>query len=166
MVVGSDDRHYLHGDQHEGHPDHFYCSQCDEFLTSAHFFEKHDKRATLERAIGAITRWSKQPRRGVAARPLNAPNMLEAEAREQAAALEQSRAEFHRWLEHKKGKSTPTGDLAGDILGDKRFPVNVSSLGEAVSYLHSRSAASAAVETLRKAWKHFEAFQIRASKAQ
>ena len=156
FVAGSTNRQYLHGDQHEGHPSRFYCRQCDEFVAAEHFLQKHDRRETLGRALDALTRWHRPSNEDAYMRPDNVHNILEDEAHREAAAFERSRGEFHRWLERRKGKNTPIGDLAADVLGDRKFPVTVQSVEEAVSYLHDRFASDIAVKTMKQAWRQFE----------
>ncbi|RYE43567.1 MAG: hypothetical protein EOP24_27885 [Hyphomicrobiales bacterium] len=161
FVVGNRNRQYLHGDQHERHPSRLYCRQCDEFVTAEHFLERHDRRETLGRALDALTRWHRPSNEDADMRPDNVHNILEDEARREAAAFERSRGEFHRWLERRKGKNSPIGDLAADVFGDRKFPVTVQSVDEAVSYLHDRFASDLAVKTMKQAWRQFEAGQMR-----
>lgn len=160
-VVGSVDHYYLHGDQHAEHPTKFFCRSCDEFVDADHFFAKHDQRETLKRALDAINRWATREPEQLARRPLGAPNMLEAPARALAAAHEASRSPFHRWLEKQKGRNSPTGDIARDILGDEGFPVTTNTYEAAEDYLHSQFASSAAVKALKGAWRSFKAAQRR-----
>lgn len=156
IVTGSLNRQYLHGDQHEVHLSRFYCRSCDEFVAPEHFFEKHDRQKTLGRAFNALTRWNLLSNENAEMRPENAHNMLEEEARREAIAFQHSRGAFHIWLEGHKGKDSPVGDLADDVLGDKKFPVAVRSIEEAVSYLHSRFASDGAVKAMKQAWRQFE----------
>ncbi|WP_423600905.1 YozE family protein [Roseateles sp. MS654] len=160
-VLGSKDRYYLHGDQHAEHPTKFFCRSCDEFVEAEHFFAKHDQRETLQRALNAINRWATRDPAQQALRPLGAPNLLEAPARAQAAAHEASRSSFHRWLERQKGRNSPTGDIARDILGDEGFPVTANTYEAAEAYLHSQFASSAAVKALKGAWLSFQTAQKR-----
>lgn len=160
-VLGSEDRYYLHGDQHTDHPTKFFCRSCDEFVEAEHFFAKHDQSETLQRALDAISRWATRDPEQLARRPLGAPNMLEAPARAQAAAHEASRSPFHRWLERQKGRNSPTGDIARDILGDQGFPVTAKTYEAAEDYLHSQFASSAAIKALKGAWRSFKAAQKR-----
>ncbi len=160
-VVGSPDRYYLHGDQHVDHPTQFFCRSCDEFVGAEHFFEKHDRHETLQRANDAIKRWATRDPEQLARRPLGAANMLETPARAQADAHEASRSPFYRWLERQKAKDTPTGDIARDILSDKKFPVTADTYQAAEAYLHSRFASGAAVKALKGAWRSFQAAQRR-----
>ncbi|WP_052224104.1 YozE family protein [Comamonas testosteroni] len=156
IVSGGLNRQYLHGDQHEVHLSRFYCRSCDEFVAPEHFFEKHDRQETLGRALDALTRWNLPSSENAEMRPDDAHNMLEDEARLEAIAFQQSRGTFHRWLERHKGKNSPVGDLAVDVFGDKKFPVAVKSVEEAVSYLHSRFASDGAVKAMQQAWRQFE----------
>lgn len=36
-------RYYIHGDQQESDPSHFYCSSCDAFFEEGHFFNSDEK---------------------------------------------------------------------------------------------------------------------------
>lgn len=161
-VFGSKDRYYLHGDQHADHPTQFFCRSCDEFVGAEHFFEKHDRHETLQRAHDAIARWAILDPEQLARRPLGAANMLEAPARAQVETHEASRSPFYRWLERQKTKDTPTGDIARDILSDKKFPVTAATYTAAEAYLHSRFASDAAVKALKGAWRSFQAAEKRA----
>ncbi|WP_199139612.1 YozE family protein [Delftia sp. ASV31] len=163
IVVGSRSRQYLHGDQHEVHLNRFYCRSCDDFVAAEHFFEKHDRRETLERALNALTQWYLPSTERAYTRPDNAQNMLEDEARREAVVFQNSRSPFYRWLERRMAKDSPIGDLAVDVLRDRKFPVDVSSADEAVSYLKSRTASEAAVKTMKQAWRQFEAGQKRSA---
>lgn len=161
VVVGSRSRQYLHGDQHDADLTRFYCRSCDEFVAPEHFLEKHNRRETLGRALEALTRWHLPSNERAHMRPANAHNMLEDEARREAVIFQNSRSTFHRWLERRKGKDSPVGDLATDVLGDTKFPVDVQSADEAVSYLNSRFATEAAIKAMKQAWRQFEASQKR-----
>ena len=160
-ILGTKDHYYLHGDQHSDHPTKFYCRSCDEFVEADHFYAEHDQRETLQRALDAINRWATRDPEQLARRPLSAPNMLEAPARAQAAAHEASRSPFHRWLERQKGRNSPTGDIARDILGDKDFPITANTYEAAENYLHSQVASDASVKALKGAWRSFQAAQKR-----
>lgn len=160
-ILGSSNRYYLHGDQHVEHRTKFYCHSCDEFVDADHFYDEHDRQETLKRALEAINRWATRDPEQLERRPLGAPNMLEAPARAQAEAYEASRSPFHRWLERQKGRNSPTGDIARDILGDEEFPVTVNTYEAAEDYLHSHFASSGAVEALKGAWRSFHVSQKR-----
>lgn len=164
LALGSRDRHYLHGDQHVDQPTKFYCRSCDYFVDDSHFFAEHDRKETLRRALDAINRWNGRDPERLAFRPLGASNMLEVQARAQAAAHEASRSPFHRWLERQKARQSPTGDIARDILSDEGFPVTVTTYDKAEEYLHSRFACNDAVKALKGAWRSFRAAQSRQQK--
>ncbi|NIF82653.1 hypothetical protein F3J24_03905 [Comamonas sp. Tr-654] len=156
IVTGGLNREYLHGDQHEVHLNRFFCRSCDEFVAPEHFFEHHDRQETLGRALDALTLWHLPSNENAEMRPDNAHNILEDDARREEIAFQHSRGAFHRWLERHKGKRSRIGDLAVDVLGDKKFPVAVKSVEEAVSYLHSRFASDGAVKAMQQAWRQFE----------
>lgn len=158
-------RYYLHGDQVEGDALKFYCAQCDLFVVADHFFSQHPVAETLERCLNSIHRWERRPKSETAPqRPIGAPNMLEQPARAGSAAQDASRGPFHRWLERQKGKDTLIGDIARDVLGDKKFPVGVTTYAEIQDYLDRVLASSAAVEALKEAWKKFQASVKRTQK--
>lgn len=160
-ILGSRDRYYLHGDQHADQPSRFYCRSCDEFVEARHFYAEHDQRETLKRALDAINRWATREIEQLVRRPLGALNMLEAPARAQAAAYEASRSSFHRWLERQKGRNSPTGHIARNILRDNEFPVTANTHEAVENYLHSQFASDAAVKALKGAWRSFQASQKR-----
>jgi uncharacterized protein YozE (UPF0346 family) len=47
------------------------------------------------------------------------------------------------------------GDLAGDIKGDKTFPVAETSLAELVAYLEREGAVEEALSAMRAAYAEF-----------
>lgn len=157
-------RYYLHGDQVEDDPTKFYCAQCDFFEAADHFFSKHPPAETLERCLISTLRWERRPRSETAhQRLIGAPNMLEKQARDAAAVREAVRAPFHRWLEKQKGKDSIVGDIASDVMSDKKFPVGATTYAEVHDYLE-RFASSSAMEALKEAWKKFQASVKRAEK--
>lgn len=150
-------RYYLHGDEVEGDPTNFYCAQCDQFVESGHFFAEHPYDATLERCLSAIERWRRLPaaQKLGRRRPADAVNTLQAAAVAAAAANEASRSPFHRWLGQQKGRNDPIGDLAGDVLSDKEFPVTAKSSAQVRRYMESKWASDVALDALKNAWAEF-----------
>lgn len=161
IEVGSPNIHYLHGDQHEVYRALFYCQSCDKFVAREHFFERHERQETLQLVISALNRWRSASNEVAYMRPDGVYNVLEEDARQAAIDFQNSRGEFHRWLERHKGKITPVGDLATDVLRDKQFPVAVKTADDAVGYLQSRFAAEAVLRVMKQAWRQFEAAQKR-----
>lgn len=158
-------RYYLHGDQVEGDPTRFYCVQCDYFVDADHFLSSHPPAETLERCLNSVTRWERRPRSETAIeRPIDAPNMLIQQARAVVVAREAARSPFHRWLEQHKGKKTILGDIARDVLSDKKFPVGATTYAEMQDYLERVSACDAAMEAMKAAWEKFQASVKRAEK--
>jgi uncharacterized protein YozE (UPF0346 family) len=64
---------------------------------------------------------------------------------------------FYDWLAKHKALRTPVGDLAREVLKDKNFPQDITTLDGLLS--HIRSAPYASSEALAKAratWRAFE----------
>jgi len=155
-------RQYLHGDRDEDDPEKYYCAKCDIFFGAAHFSVEHRVHDSHERFLSGLDAWMRDPEQKVRARrSLNAPNLFEADALAARAAREASRSPFYRWLEKQKGRNDPVGDLAGDILADRSFPVDVDSLGAAREHLSTKNAHPAAMDALKQAWKRFSASSAR-----
>ncbi|WP_167081411.1 YozE family protein [Massilia aquatica] len=157
-------RRHLHGDQAEDDTTKFYCAQCDLFTEAGHFRSQHTWDESLQRALDSLNRWERRPSsETMPQRPKDAVNMLEQPARAAAAAAEAARGPFHRWLEQQKGKDTIVGDIASDVISDKKFPVGATTYAEVQDYLE-HFASSAAMEGLKEAWKKFQASVKRAEK--
>ncbi len=158
-------RYYLHGDAEEGHLGRFYCARCDLFVEGSHFFSQHSRDETLERCLSAIERWAKRPASETThRRPPGAANMLEQDARAAAATREAARGPFHRWLEKRKGRDSVVGDLAGDVLSDKDFPAEATTLDEIKGYMQRHAASGGALKALSEAWQQFQASARRGNK--
>ena len=154
-------RRYLHGDQDERNPAVYYCAECDFFGEPDHFDRPH-RVPHGERALSAIERFQRSPSdyTSIGHRPENPTNILQPdiEAEKLArAAREAARSPFHRWIEQQRDRDDPVGDLAYDVMRDKRFPTGVQSLKEAKAYLGSGLGRSHAVKALTAAWREFEA---------
>ena len=153
-------RYYLHGDQDEADPTRYYCKECDVFSNPAHFAQPH-RVDHGERALSAIERFQRSPENFGSRihRPKDAPNILSAAIAQTLAARvakDAARSSFHRWLEQQKGRASPVGDLAYDVMHDDRFPSDTPSLASAKRYLVSRHASSEALKALTEAWQEFE----------
>lgn len=149
------DRYYLHGDESADKPGQYFCAQCDLFVGPGHFFSEHPEEETLSRYLRSLAKWQIQDSERRARRPDDASNMLDAPARQSAAAKEASRSAFHRWLDVQKGRGDPVGDLAGDVIADQRFPLHASDLSSVRRYMESRFASDRALEALEEAWSEF-----------
>lgn len=154
-------RRYLHGDQNERDASTYYCAECDIFGLPDHFIERH-RVPHGERALKAIERFQRSPSdyTSIGHRPENPTNILQPdiEAEKLArAAREAARSPFHRWLEQQRDRDDPVGDLAYDVMRDKKFPSGVRSLKEAKAYLGNGWGRRDAVKALSAAWREFAA---------
>lgn len=64
---------------------------------------------------------------------------------------------FIDWISRFKDKDTPNGDLAADILADKRFP-STNDRVTISDYLSNRGACDGAIRTFKTAWKSYQAY--------
>jgi hypothetical protein len=71
--------------------------------------------------------------------------------------IEQFELSFTDWLKKQIGRHSPLGDLARDMADDETWPT-LGTLDSYENYLLSRSADWRAVETLKRAWKTYNAF--------
>lgn len=62
---------------------------------------------------------------------------------------------FHQWLTEQKNRDCLVGDLAKDAIRDIKFPKNVASLSDILSYLKSKHAALEAIEAAAEGWFEF-----------
>ncbi|MBK6868005.1 MAG: hypothetical protein IPG98_08800 [Burkholderiales bacterium] len=156
-------RFYLHGDESEKEPGHYYCAQCDLFMTPDHFDESH-RQPHGEYAFKAIERFKRSPTDYTdhGYRPDNPPNLLTKaieKVRRAHDAREASRSSFHRWIEQQKDRNDPVGDLAGDVMSDKEFPIRANTLQTMQRYLNRAWASQGAKDALKRAWSEFTAMQ-------
>lgn len=154
-------RRYLHGDQDERNPAVYYCAECDFFGEPDHF-DRHHRVPHGERALSAIERFQRSPSdyTSIGHRPENPTNILQPDIEREKldrAAREAARSPFHRWIGQQRDRDDPVGDLAYDVMRDKRFPTGVRSLKEAKQYLGSGLGRGHAVKALSAAWREFEA---------
>lgn len=151
-------RHYVHGDQYERDSAKFYCVHCDDFVEDKHFGREHPGRAE-ERYFQSLEGWLRRSERGQTdmRRPSDATNVLAAVAAAQRAAREQARSAFHRWIEQQVGRNDPVGDLAEDIMQDRKFPTSASSRDAIGDYLMGRSSHRGVMDAFKTAWRRFEA---------
>lgn len=61
---------------------------------------------------------------------------------------------FLTWLANFKNVDLPIGDLAADALNDPKFP-DVDDYEKIYSYLSSKGASSAAIETFKIVWDFY-----------
>lgn len=157
-------RYYLHGDLVEGVSGKCYCARCDLLCDLSHFqpISWHQDGEDGERFLSSLARWNKlkPSEKGNRYRPIDAPNVLQQGAEAARAAREASRSPFHKWLEGQRHRNDPVGDLAGDVLRDKHFPLGTSTLREMEDYL-SRYGDHA-IRAAQNAWREFEASPDRA----
>ncbi len=159
-------RYYLHGDQYELDRTRYYCAECDVFFGPEHFNEAH-RVDHGERALKAIERFERAPDDFASNvhRPKDAPTILGtaiAAAKAAREAREAARSPFHQWLDQQKHREDPVGDLAYDILHDKYFPIETSTLPAVRRYLSKYLASRKVLAALKEAWREFEASTQRA----
>lgn len=151
-------RHYLHGDVVEGEPGKCYCARCDHFCDLSHLQPTswHEDGKDGERFLSSLARWDTlaPAEKGNRYRPADAPNVLQHTAEATLAAREASRSPFHRWLERQRDRNDVVGDLAGDVLSDKHFPLGVTSRREVEDYL--LKYGSHVINAVRQAWREFQ----------
>ncbi|WP_081936017.1 YozE family protein [Burkholderia sp. 9120] len=151
-------RYYLHGDQTEHDPALYYCAQCDAFSPAEHFDAVHGPK-TVERYLDNLRYWNSPERsQGDWRRPADAVNALDELMRTYLSAeaeREKSRSRFHRWIVTQTERKDWIGDLAGDIKGDKTFPVAETSLAKLVAYLEREGAVEGALSAMRAAYAEF-----------
>lgn len=125
------ERYYRHGDVKVDEPTLCYCACCDFAVEPSHFdgLGFHRDGGDGERYLASLARHNALPRARKAARgrPDDAPNALAARAVVERDAYQASRSAFHRWLDGQRKRDDIVGDLAGDILRDKTFPVGLST---------------------------------------
>jgi uncharacterized protein YozE (UPF0346 family) len=64
---------------------------------------------------------------------------------------------FFDWLTKHKSLRTPVGDLAREVLKDKNFPRNLTTLDAFLDYLKaSPNSSSEALAKARVTWRAFE----------
>ncbi|HEY8875983.1 MAG TPA: YozE family protein [Roseateles sp.] len=156
-------RLYLHGDASEDEPGGYFCVRCDAMRPIEHFQpggDHGDQTVNFERFLYSHGRWlERREERPDRERLDDAPNLFHADAYAARAKYEASRSEFHKWLDTQRNRDTPVGDLASDILRDKKFPVGASTKEELDGYLGGHR--SHVQEALNQAWKSFQARQRR-----
>lgn len=149
-------RHYVHGDQYEGDAAKFYCVHCDAMVEGEHFEHEHPGRAE-ERYFQSLEGWQRiATRKDVRVRrPSDAVNALASAASAQRAAREQARSPFHLWIATQVGRDDPVGDLAQDIVSDRKFPTSAASLAALNRHLTGKGAHPGALDALKTAWREF-----------
>jgi len=160
------ERYYLHGDVKVDEPTLCYCVRCDLAVEPSHFdgLGYHGDGGDGERYLASLARHNALPSAGKSARrrPDDAPNVLAARAVAERAAYQASRSAFHRWLDGQRKRDDIVGDLAGDILRDKTFPVGLSTREELEDRL-SRHGEHI-VQAIDELWAEFAATRNRVSK--
>jgi hypothetical protein len=152
-------RYYLHGDVVEGDATKCYCARCDLLVELSHFEGggHHADGKDGERYLASLARHDALPpaRKALRGRPSDAPNVLAARAFAEREAYEASRSPFHRWLEGQQYRNDVVGDLAGDILRDKSFPVELSTRRQIEDHLSWHG--DHIVDAIHEAWREFVA---------
>lgn len=149
---------HAHGDQAEDDSALYFCAQCDFFGDALHFSTSHRNghAERLQQDLKTYTDWAVDSS-NLTYRPSNAVNLfsqrLEFLVAEQKAHAAR-RCGFYRWLELKRERDDPVGDLAYDITKDKKFPVD-ASLRKMQEYLESKGVSEQVMEALRAAWSEF-----------
>ena len=64
---------------------------------------------------------------------------------------------FTDWLKKHKNRNSPLGDLATDMLQDKKWP-SYNSLEDYRGYLNFMHASRGAIEALKRAWRTYTAY--------
>lgn len=148
-------RYYLHGDVVEGELGKCYCARCDLFCDLSHFqpLSWHEDGEDGERFMSSLARWNKltPSEKGSRYRPADAENVLQQAAE---GSREASRSPFRRWLERQRGREDAVGDLARDVLSDKRFPPGASTRREVEDHL-SRYGDHV-TRAVREAWREYQ----------
>lgn len=65
---------------------------------------------------------------------------------------------FVDWLSRHVKRDSPLGDLARDVSRDKEFPIS-NSKEDIETHLHRKHACNEAVNTFRRAWSSYQAYQ-------
>jgi uncharacterized protein YozE (UPF0346 family) len=143
-------RFYLHGDASESKPGKYYCAFCDLSEPREHFFsdihksDHHERLALTKRTFAGLKK--RHPEKY--SRPNQADNIV-SEIPKPKLSL------FTPWLKRQKERDDPVGDLAGDAIADRKFPVSANQLPALKNYLFSRGADSEALQALEEAWSEF-----------
>ena len=155
-------RHYVHGDQDEGNKNQFFCARCDLFVSAEHFDQEHSGQ-TEERYFESLQRWKKRPAitKINLYRPIHAANILAEAAEVQRLTRENSRSDFHRWIEAQLNRNDPVGDLARDIKRDRKFPSSEASRDELRAHLERFGASRQAIKAFDSGWREFAATENR-----
>jgi uncharacterized protein YozE (UPF0346 family) len=62
---------------------------------------------------------------------------------------------FYEWLEKQKGKKSPLGSLASDVVRDAAFPKDVASLEALTAYLKEKKFSGLQLATAKLAWQTY-----------
>jgi len=156
-VAATVSRYYLHGDVLADDPTKCFCARCDYRVDPSHFdgAGHHGDGEDGARYLSSLAIHNGLPatRKAARYRPDDAPNVLAARAVSERDAYEVSRAPFHRWLEGQSKRDDMVGDLATDILGDRSFPVGLTTRKQVENHLAWHGAH--VVRAIRQAWSEF-----------
>lgn len=62
---------------------------------------------------------------------------------------------FYSWIKKQKNRDDPIGDLAKDIISDRKFPKSIDNLKTHTSYLVYKGACQGALDALNIAWNEY-----------
>ncbi len=62
---------------------------------------------------------------------------------------------FYEWLEKSKGKKSPLGSLASEVVRDEAFPKDVASLDALLAYLKGKKLSGLQLATAKIAWQSY-----------
>jgi len=152
-------RHYVHGDLHEERPGIYYCARCDLFDSAEHFSDSEHVSTRVERYQRSLKSWKylAKVKNAGCYRPLIAVNILAELVEADIKAEKAARSPFFRWLLLQTERDDPIGDLASDVVRDKSYPREKTSVEALRSYLVSRRAAPEAIVAFDEACMEFKA---------
>lgn len=64
---------------------------------------------------------------------------------------------FYDWIIQFKGEDSIYGDIATDVLRDKTFPKDVTSIKDLEVHLINKRADEDVIKEVKSAWKEFKA---------
>jgi uncharacterized protein YozE (UPF0346 family) len=159
MVKGCEapERWYVHGDQSEDQPLQYFCRACGGAFKDAAHFDSDEHKDHGSRYFDGLRTWD----RGVARwklpkrRAINAPNIVAAKAEEERLAAEAARGDFHQWIEQQVGRDDVVGDVAKDVMRDKRFPKGATTRDEVVDFVKAVTTRKKPIAAMKAAWGEF-----------
>jgi len=147
-------RYYVHGDSIETDPEKYYCSGCDLFGKKEHFSGECRIEDQLERYSRSIVSWKQlhMSTSGKYIRPAGCFNLF---ASMKAPKVKTS--PFYNWLVKQTRRDDIIGDLACDILRDRKFPKEEYQREKIASYIRLQPhSCNEALGSLDEAWTEFK----------